>query len=222
MDDVTDNPTTSEAPAEAAAPQDDMQPGAQPEAPSEPESEPELEIAVEEDQGEAIAALEKKLAVEHDRLLRTAAELDNVRKRARRDVEDAAVRGRADVLAEILPTIDALDLALKNADDSAPASAVIGGVEMVRRQFLVSMARFGLKPIACVGNAFDPSFHEAVAQIPNAEVPIGAVIEELRRGFMLGERLLRASLVVVSSGAPAPAPAPADVPGDSGEEGGNG
>jgi len=218
MDDMNDPPVTSGAPAEAPAPQ--PEPEAQPEPLPEPL--PELEIEFEDDRGDELAALEKKVAEEHDRLLRTAAELDNFRKRARRDIEDAGVRGRAEVLADILPTIDALDLALKNADDSAPASAVIGGVEMVRRQFLVSMARFGLKPIACVGNAFDPSFHEAVAQIPNAEVPIGAVIEELRRGFMLGERLLRASLVVVSSGAPAPAPAPADVPGDSGEEGGNG
>ena len=220
MDDTNDTSTTSDEPAEAAAQRPDVQPGAQPEA----QPEPEPEIAVEDDQGDVIAALEKKVAAEHDRLLRTAAELDNVRKRARRDVDDALSRGRADVLAELLPTIDALDLALKNADDSAPARAVIDGGEMVRRQFLGSMARFGLKPIACVGTAFDPSFHEAVAQIPDATVPIGAVIEDLRRGYLLGDRLLRASLVVVSSGAPAPAPepAPADGPDDPGEEGGNG
>jgi molecular chaperone GrpE len=205
MDDVNDIPTTSEAPAEAVA--------AQPEA----EPEPEPEIAVEDDQGETIAALEERVAEEHDRLLRTAAELDNVRKRARRDVEDAAVRGRAEILSEILPTIDALDLALKNADDSAPARATLEGVEMVRRQFVASMSRFGLKPIDAVGATFDPSFHEAVAQIPNAEHPAGTVIEELRRGYVLGERLLRATLVVVSSGAPAPKPA--DAPGEEGTNG---
>jgi len=199
MDDANGTTTTSEAPPEAAA--------AQPE--------PELEIAVEDDQGETIAALEAKLAEEHDRLLRTAAELDNVRKRARRDVEDAAVRGRAEILSETLPTIDALDLALKNTDDSAPARATLEGVEMVRRQFLASMARFGLKPIDAVGAAFDPSFHEAVAQIPDAERPAGTVIEELRRGYLLGERLLRATLVIVSSGAPAPQPADAPDEGET-------
>jgi len=202
MDDVIDDPATSEAPDEAAA---EPEAEAQPPQP-EPQPEPEPEIAVEDDQSDAIAALEKRLAEEHDRLLRTAADLDNFRKRSRRDVEDAAVRGRAEVLAELLPTIDALDLALKNADPAASPGAVIDGVEMVRRQFLGSMARFGLKPIECVGAAFDPNFHEAIAQIPNADVPAGAVIEEMRRGYVLGERLLRASLVVVSSGAPEAAP----------------
>jgi molecular chaperone GrpE len=200
MDDVNDTPTTNAEPIEAARPQ--------------PEPEPELEIAFEDDQADALAALERKLGEEHDRLLRTAAELDNVRKRARRDVEDAAVRGRAEVLSELLPAIDAIDLALKNADEATPARAVIDGVEMVRRQFLGTMARFGLTPIACVGNPFDPTFHEAVAQIPHADLPTGAVIEELRRGYLLGERLLRASLVVVSSGAPAK---PTEV--EAGEEG---
>ena len=199
MDDMNDPPVTSGAPAEAPAPQ--PEPEAQPEPLPEPL--PELEIEFEDDRGDELAALEKKVAEEHDRLLRTAAELDNFRKRARRDIEDAGVRGRAEVLADILPTIDALDLALKNAADETPARAVIDGVEMVRRQFLGSMARFGLKPIGCVGAPFDPSFHEAVAQIPHPDVPTGAVLEELRRGYMLGDRLLRASMVVVSSGAPA-------------------
>jgi len=189
MDDVNDTPTKSEAPADASAPQ------------SEPP--PELEIEFEDDQGDTLAALEKKVAEEHDRLLRTAAELDNFRKRARRDIEDAVVRGRIEVLGEILPTIDALDLALKNSADDASARAVIDGVEMVRRQFLGSMARFGLTPIGCVGAPFDPSFHEAVAQIPHPDAPAGEVIEDMRRGYMLGDRLLRASLVIASSGAPA-------------------
>jgi len=195
MDDTEDTPATEETPADGG--------------------EPELEIAVEDDQGDQMAALQAKLDEEHDRLLRTAAELDNVRKRARRAVDDASARGRAEVLAELLPAIDAIDLALKNADEAAPARAVIDGIEMVRRQFLASMGRFGLKPLACVGAPFDPNFHEAVAQIPHAALPAGAIIEDLRRGYVLGERLLRASLVVVSAGAPpaaAEAPAAAETP----------
>ena len=199
MDDVNDTPMTSEAPAEAPAPQPELE--SQPVLESQPE--PELEIAVEDDQSAEIAKLEKKLADEHDRLLRTAADLDNFRKRARRDVDDALVRGRGEVLAELLPTIDALDLGLKNAAGEETVRALVDGVEMVRRQFLASMARFGLRPIGCVGTPFDPNFHEAVAQIPHPDVPTGAVLEELRRGYMLGDRLLRASMVVVSSGAPA-------------------
>jgi molecular chaperone GrpE len=195
MDDANDTPTTSEAPAEASAPEPQPQPV------PEPQPEPELEIAVEDDQSAEIAQLEKKLADEHDRLLRAAADLDNFRKRTRRDIDDALVRGRGEVLAELLPTMDALDLALKNAAGEETVRAMVDGVEMVRRQFLGSTARFGLKPISCVGAPFDPNFHEAVAQIPHPEVPAGVVIEELRRGYLLGDRLLRASLVVVSAGA---------------------
>jgi molecular chaperone GrpE len=204
MDDANDTPTTSEAPAEASAPE--------PRPALESLPEPELEIAVEDDQSAEMAQLEKKLAEEHDRLLRTAADLDNFRKRTRRDVDDALVRGRGEVLAELLPTMDALDLALKNATDEEMVRAMVDGVEMVRRQFLGSMARFGLKPIGCVGVPFDPSFHEAVAQIPHPEVPAGYVIEELRRGYLLADRLLRASLVVVSSGAAVRAAVPEGEP----------
>ena len=102
------------------------------------------------------------------------------------------------------PATDTRAPVTRNADWT-PVIQTFDGVEMVRRQFLGSMARFGLTPIACIGTPFDPSFHEAIAQIPHADVPVGAVIEDLRRGYLLGTRLLRASLVIVSSGAPAPA-----------------
>lgn len=154
---------------------------------------------------EQIAALEAQVAGERDRLLRTAAELDNVRKRARRDVADAEVRGRFEVLTELLPALDSLDLALGTSDPAGSAQRVLEGVEMVRRQFLAAMERFGMRPIEAGGARFDPAFHEAVAQRPSADHEDGMVIEELRKGYVLGERLLRASMVVVSSGAPAAA-----------------
>jgi molecular chaperone GrpE len=172
------------------------------------------------------AALEQKLAEQHERLLRTAAELDNVRKRARRDAEDAVVRGRAEVLGEVLPALDSLDIALSSATATADAESLVQGMELVRRQFLSGMERFGLKPIEAAGRPFDPAVHEAVAQLASDEVAAGEVLEDMRRGYLLGERLLRASMVVVSAG-PAPAPAgaapeadpePAAAPGEGGGE----
>ena len=155
------------------------------------------------DPDEIIADLEGKLADGHERLLRTAAELENVRKRCIRDVENAIIRGRINVLNSMLPTIDALDLALKSGgDDDGPARAVLDGVSMVRKQFLVSMEQFGLKPIDSLGKAFDPVFHEAVAQVPSEDHDAGEIIEEMRVGYVLGDRLLRASMVIVSSGKP--------------------
>ena len=149
---------------------------------------------------EQIAALEQQLAAERDRLLRTAAELDNFRKRSRRDVEEAAVRGRSEVLTELLTAIDSIDLALGSSDPEGSAKGVLEGVEMVRKQFLVAMQRFGLQPVETAGARFDPAFHEAVAQLPSGEHAEGHVVEEMRKGYVLGDRLLRAAMVVVSAG----------------------
>ncbi len=146
------------------------------------------------------AELEQRLTAEHDRLLRTAAELDNVRKRARREVEDAQVRGRAEVLEELLPALDSLDIALSSATATTDTGSLVQGMELVRRQFLSGMERFGLRPIEATGQPFDPALHEAVAQLASDEVGAGAVIQDMRRGYMLGERLLRASMVIVSNG----------------------
>jgi molecular chaperone GrpE len=155
------------------------------------------------DPNEIVAELEEKLAAEHERLLRAAADLDNLRKRTRRDVEDAAIRGRSEILDALLPAIDSLDLALGSSDPDGSAGPVLDGVEMVRKQFLSSMSRFGLAPVeTAVGEMFDPAVHEAVAQIPSTDHPVGEVIEEMRKGYTLGDRLLRAAMVVVSAGQP--------------------
>lgn len=148
-----------------------------------------------------IAALEAKFKETHDRLLRTAAELENVRRRSRRDVDEAVNRGRTDILREILPIIDSIELALNSADPGGSAAGIVEGVEMIHRQFLSAAERFGLKPIESVGLSFDPNVHEAVAQVHSEDQPVGAVVEEMRRGYMLGDRLLRASMVIVSKGA---------------------
>jgi molecular chaperone GrpE len=147
-----------------------------------------------------VAELEKKQKETMDRLLRTAAELDNVRKRARRDVADAAVRGQVEVLRDILPVMDSIDLALKSTDSDSSSAGIVQGVQMIQKQFLNCMDKFGLKAIPTSNCGFDPNFHEAVAQIPSDQVDAGQIIDEMRKGFLLGERLLRASMVVVSKG----------------------
>lgn len=169
----------------------------------EPETQETSEVeAAAPDPEEHTKELETKLHALKDRLLRTAAELDNVRKRSRREIDEALVTGRSEVLREILPVMDSIDLALSSADPEGSASAIVEGVEMVRKQFFSATERFRLKVVESVGKAFDPNFHEAVAQVPSPENEVGQIIEELRKGYVLGERLLRAAMVVVSSGAP--------------------
>ncbi|MBW2278881.1 MAG: nucleotide exchange factor GrpE, partial [Deltaproteobacteria bacterium] len=161
------------------------------------------EDEVVRDPNELVIELEEKLAAEHERLLRAAADLDNLRKRMKRDVEEAGVRGRSEVLGDILPAVDSLDLALGSSDRDGAAGPVLDGVEMVRKQFLAAMSRHGVKPVETApGKVFDPAVHEAVAQIPSEDQPLGTVVEEMRKGYLLGERLLRAAMVIVSAGPP--------------------
>jgi molecular chaperone GrpE len=133
-----------------------------------------------------------------DKLLRTAADLDNFRKRARRDVEDAALRGREDALREILPVVDNLERAVEAAAAADNVAAVAEGVRMVLRYFEDTAAKMGLERVASVGERFDPNVHDAVQQEETAEHPPGTVVRELVPGYRLGAKLLRPALVVVA------------------------
>lgn len=156
--------------------------------------------ANEESAASEVSALEEKLKSTHERLLRTAADLDNFRKRARRDVDEALARGRSDVLTEILPVLDSIDLALGTKDTDGLNESILEGVQMIKKQFLAATERFGLKEVESRGKAFDPNFHEAVAHIASADHPAGQIVDEMRKGYLLGDKLLRAAMVVVSKG----------------------
>lgn len=162
------------------------------------------------------AELEAAVAAERDRALRLAADMDNLRKRSRKEVEDALGRGRAEVLLEILPVVDSIDLALASgaAAEGASITAVLEGVTMVRRLFLTAVERFGVTPVETIGKSFDPNVHEAVAQVSSDEHEIGRIVHELRKGYVMGDKLLRAAMVAVSKGSASgePSSSPAQEP----------
>jgi molecular chaperone GrpE len=143
------------------------------------------------------AELRRETAALQDRLLRTAAEFDNYRKRIERERRDQADAAAAAALEDLLPIIDNLERALQ-----APAGADVDGyrkgVELVHQQMVELLRRRGVKPIQSVGTDFDPRFHEAVVHEASADHREGEVIEEMRRGYMLGERLLRPAMVKVA------------------------
>ncbi|MCA9578060.1 MAG: nucleotide exchange factor GrpE [Polyangiales bacterium] len=141
-----------------------------------------------------------------DQLLRTMADFDNFRKRARRDAEDALRRGREDSLRDILPIIDNLERAVEASRGATDVAAVISGIEMVLRSFDDVAARMGATRIVAKGERFDPTLHDAIQQVESAEHPPGTVLTEVVAGYRLGERLLRAAMVVVSKAPSAPAP----------------
>ena len=165
---------------------------------------PEQEVKDPEAQ---VAELTDALAKEREKYLRALADLDNLRKRSRRDVEDARIKGQMTVLEEILPSLDSIDMALKSIIPNEANQAVYDGMIMVQRQFMSSMERFNLKRVEAVGRKFDPSIHEAVSYVPSPDVESGAIIDDMRAGYTLGDKLLRASMVVVSAGQPAQASA---------------
>ena len=132
-----------------------------------------------------------------DRLLRTVAEFDNYRKRIERDRQDQASALVADAIEELLPIIDNLERALE-APIGSDAEVFRTGVELIHRQMTELLRQRGVKPIQTVGADFDPRFHQAVVQEASAEHREGEVMEELRKGYTLGERLLRPAMVKVA------------------------
>jgi molecular chaperone GrpE len=133
-----------------------------------------------------------------DQLLRTAADYDNFRKRTRREVEDAQKRGREDLLRELLPVFDNLERAVVHAGQASDAKAVADGVGMVLKQFADTLGRIGIKRVPTVGSPFDPTQHEAIQQLETNEHPAGTIVAEVQPGYAMGDRLVRAAMVVVA------------------------
>lgn len=165
-------------------------------------SDAEADLEVQDPEAQ-IEALNETLSREREKYLRALADLDNLRKRSRRDVEDARIKGQMNVLEEMLPALDSIDMALKSITPNDANQAVYDGMLMVQRQFISSMERFNLTRVNAVGQKFDPAIHEAVSYVPSMDVESGAIIAEMRSGYLLGDKLLRASMVVVSAGQPA-------------------
>lgn len=134
-----------------------------------------------------------------DRYARAMADFDNFRKRTARDREDLVKFAASDVLKDILPTVDNLARALEEAKDKAD-DPFVTGVKLVYDGLLKALAEHGATPLDSVGEPFDANFHEALAQLPSEDVEEGHVINEVKRGWMLNGKLLRAAQVVVSSG----------------------
>ena len=135
-----------------------------------------------------------------DLLLRKTAEFDNFRKRTERERQSLAETAAADLLEELLPLVDDLERALQAETGSEGAEAYRRGVELIHRQLMEILRRRGVRPLDARGADFDPNFHQAVSYEPAAGRRDGEVVEEYRRGYMLGERLLRPAMVKVAKG----------------------
>ncbi|MGI9222845.1 MAG: nucleotide exchange factor GrpE [Woeseiaceae bacterium] len=161
----------------------------------------EPEVAEEASADEAIIDLQAKIDENWDRYLRAAAEADNVRKRAQRDVEHAHKFALEGFSRELLAVVDSLEIGLEAAG-SADATALIEGSEATCKLLKTTMERFGILVVDPEGEPFDPEFHEAMTMQPSADLEPGSVLTVVQKGYTLNGRVLRPAMVVVAAEPP--------------------
>lgn len=163
-----------------------------------PESNPASGATAEGDASTRVSALEAEKRELNDRMLRIAADFENWKKRARKDLADAEVKAREGVLRDTLEVIDNLERALSSINEATSVAAVQQGVSLVLRTIQQKLERHDVRAIDAKGKPFDPRLHEAIARVATAEVAAGSVANERQRGYMIGDRLLRPALVEVA------------------------
>jgi molecular chaperone GrpE len=146
---------------------------------------------------EKLAAAEKEKKENWDRYLRSAADLENLRKRQKREIEDTKFETKNKILKEMLPVVDNLERAIEHAAGAGEKNPIVEGVQLVLRQFTTAFERLDVTAVEAMGQPFDPNLHEAISQM-ESELPAGTVVQVLQRGYRAGDRLLRPALVVVA------------------------
>jgi molecular chaperone GrpE len=161
----------------------------------------------------SVEALAKEAADARDRMLRTLAEMENLRKRTSREVADARTYGITGFARDVLDIADnlqrALDAVPVEARETADPGlkALIEGVELTERSLLNTLEKNGVKKFDPTGGKFDPNFQQAMFEVPDPSVPSGTVVQVMQAGYMIGERVLRPALVGVSKGGAKASPA---------------
>jgi molecular chaperone GrpE len=144
----------------------------------------------------------KEAEENYARLLRLAADMENLKKRQERERADLLQFANENLIKELLPVVDNLELALEHGQQLEAPASFMEGLEMVHQGFLKALERFGVTPLVSVGQPFDPAFHNAVMQEENPEVPDCSITKELQKGYLMHQRLLRPAMVVVARHTP--------------------
>ncbi len=182
---------------------------------------------IEKDKVEELEKLQAEVEAARDRMLRTAAEFENYKKRAEREKNEFMKYIATEFVADLLPIMDNLERAIDATETKVPAYDQEGnenaqnfasfreGVKLIYKQLQDILTRHGVTQIEAVGKPFDPNVHEAVMQTPSDKYPENIVAAEFQKGYMLHDRVIRASMVSVSAGNP-----PVKKPDSFGSEGG--
>ena len=146
-----------------------------------------------------LESAEKELQETHDRLLRASAEFENYKKRSARDMTDFRKFANETLIKEMLPVIDNLERALESVSQDQPESkSVAEGVRMTLAEILKIFEKYQVKQIESLGETFDPGFHQAVMQQENDSQPDKTILQELQKGYLMHDKLIRPAMVVVS------------------------
>lgn len=150
--------------------------------------------------GDVLAARIEECKTLNDKYLRLAAEFENYKRLTQRDQREQIKFGNEQLLKELLPVVDNMERAIKASRDKGGSSVLLQGVDLTLKQLSAALAKFGVQAIETIGQAFDPSAHQAVAHVPSDSVPSNHIVDEFQKGYRLHDRILRAAMVSVSSG----------------------
>jgi molecular chaperone GrpE len=199
MTDTDTRPSTGSGPSGEAAPQSENPTATSP-------AEPKPSTAIEREHAEM-----------KDRLLRTLAEMENLRKRTEREVSDARTYGISAFARDILNVADNMHRALQALEETRATAdsglkALLDGVELTERELMNALEKHGVTRIDPLGQKFDPNRHQAMYEVEDQGVPSGSVVQVVQAGYLIGDRVLRPAMVAVSKGGPKAQPAPAEPP----------
>ncbi len=152
------------------------------------------------DADERLLEMAAKVKAAEVEVLKSHAEAENFRKRLQRDAEQQLRYANMPLVRDLLDVVDNLKRATDAATGEAAGSSLHNGVQMVTQQLIGILGKYACKPIESVGKPFDPNFHEAITQMPSADVPSGSVVQEVAVGYTLHDRVVRPAAVIVSTG----------------------
>jgi len=148
---------------------------------------------------EKIAELEKQVTQYKDQLLRKAAEFDNYKRRTENDFASLTKYAGESIISHLLPVLDDITRSLKSAKEKGESDSFVKGIELIYAKFLKVLEAQGLKTMEVVGKPFDVGFHDALMQIPRPDLPPHTVVEEVEKGYLLFDKVIRHAKVVVSA-----------------------
>jgi molecular chaperone GrpE len=161
----------------------------------------ENELSKEESLEQELEESKKSFEELNDRYLRLAADFDNYKKRVSKEKADLISYGNEEIIRSLLSVLDNLERGIEHSETGGDTNPIIEGLKLVHKQFLDCLEKYGVKAIEVhKGDDFDPNLHQAVERVESREVQPGLILSEMLRGYMLKDRLLRPSLVMVSKG----------------------